>query len=120
MKSFLKFISFLLLIAIIAAGLYIFQDGTAKAARHYVELIALLQGPALNPPRPAAPVATPAPVVAVATPPPPTPTPVIPTPVPAAMPDPNDPQLVLKSLGTSRDEWPREVSLKRRAELPVI
>jgi hypothetical protein len=42
------------------------------------------------------------------------------TPIPAATPDPNGPRVILQSLGTSREEWPRQVALKKHADFPVI
>jgi hypothetical protein len=51
----------------------------------------------------------------------PTPSPVASvSPTPAATPDPSDPRLILQSLVKSRDEWPRQVALKRHADFPVV
>jgi hypothetical protein len=129
MKSFLKFIGVLILTLLIAAGVYIFRDGTEQAARHYVALVRVFSGksapvrPVPTTPKPVpVPVPTPEPKLPIATP-APTPAPVAPQPpaaTPVATPDPYDPGLVLESLDKSRDEWPREVALKKRAEFPVI
>jgi hypothetical protein len=108
---------------------YLFQDGTSGAGRR---LDALLGNS--HPPQPKRlvkeePAATPAPVVAVQSPPAtptptPTPAPVVaatpaPAPVAAATPDPNEPKLILQSLCASRDEWPRQVMLKKATSFPA-
>jgi hypothetical protein len=126
-----KVISIILVTALVILGAYSFQDGPDQAGRRFCELTGLSPksqpGPPPAPTTPA-PVAVPEPKLAVQLPPAtpvPTPTPApvatpAPTPVPAATPDPNEPRLVLQSLNTSRDEWPRQVLLKKPFAFPVM
>jgi hypothetical protein len=108
---------------------YLFQDGTSGAGHR---LDALLGNKSSNSHPPESkllvkeePAATPAPVVAVQPPPAtPTPAPVVaptpaPAPVTAATPDPNEPKLILQSLCASREEWPRQVMLKKPTSFPA-
>ena len=115
--------------ALVALGAYAFQDGPGRAGEHFRELARLFSKDEPHPapaPSTPAPVAAPKPKVAVQ-PPPPTPAPApvatptpTPAPVPAATPDPNQPKLVLQSLNASREEWPRQVLLKKPLAFPVI
>ncbi len=116
MKSFTKVLGFVLLTVAAVLTFYVYQDG-AGHARERLERLGILSPQ----PKKAAPVVA----VATPTPAPTTPAPVVkipeatpaPAPVAAATPvpapSPNDPAEILKSLAASRQEWPRQIALKK-------
>jgi hypothetical protein len=135
-------LSVLFATALVMLGMYVFQDGAGQAGRHFGKLVHWnsphVEAPQAAPtttlpavtPAPTAleiPAATPAPQLPTATPviaaaatPTPAPVAVAATPPPAATPDPYEPRLILQSLSKSREEWPRQVALKRHADFPVV
>ncbi len=124
-----KLLVILLATTLLALGAYLFQDRPTRADQRWRALVQALSGRQPTPPprraRPA-PVATPEVKLAAQPPPlPSAPTPVpaatpTPAPMPATTPDPNEPRLVLQSLSHSRDEWPRQVMLKRPLAFPAM